>query len=395
MNLDVDGKGFTQKYINTSFAGDVYQLKYNGYNYTKIIVDGSFKQPIFKGKFYVNDPNLFMDFNGILDLSKKENIYDFHSKIDYANLVKLNFIKDSISVFKGDIVVKATGNSFDNLKGNLLLTNASYQNKKDLYFVDYLNINSSFDDSGERAIAINSPDAIEGSVVGKYKFNQLQKMVENSLGSFYSNYKPNKVLPNQYLKFDFDLHSKIIEIFNPDVSLAKNTKLKGNISSDSKNFKLDFSSPKVVAYDNTFDNIKVQVDNRNPLYNAYVQLDSIKTKHYKIRDFSMINTFSKDTLNFRTEFKGGKSGNDFYNLNFYHTINKDNKNVVGFNKSELQFKDYLWFLNEKENPENNKIVFDKKLSNFSFDNLTFTRQSKHQFYRFMARQEKQGFAAHI
>ena len=372
MNLDVEGKGFTKKNINTSFAGDIFQLKYNGYNYTKIIVDGSFKQPIFKWKFYINDPNLFMDFSGILDLSKKENIYDFHSKIDYANLVKLNFIKDSISVFRGDIVVKATGNSFDNLKGNLLLTNASYQNKKDMYFVDYLNVNSSFDASGERAITIDSPDAIEGSVVGKYKFNQLQKIVENSLGSFYSNYKPNKVLPNQYLKFDFDLNSKIIEIFNPDISLAKNTKLKGNISSDSKNFKLDFTSPKVVAYDNTFDNILVQVDNRNPLYNAYVQLDSIKTKHYKIRDFSMINTFSNDTLHFRTEFKGGKLGNDFYNLNFYHTINNENNNVVGFNKSELQFKDYLWFLNENENPDKSKIVFDKNLSNFSFNNLTLS-----------------------
>ena len=372
MNLDVEGKGFTKKYLNTSFAGDVFQLKYNGYNYTKIIVDGSFKQPIFKGEFNINDPNLFMDFSGILDLSKKENIYDFHSKIDYANLVKLNFIKDSISVFRGDIVVKATGNSFDNLKGNLLLTNASYQNKKDMYFVDYLNVNSSFDVSGERAITIDSPDAIEGSVVGKYKFNQLQKMAENSLGSFYSNYKPNKVLPNQYLKFDFDLNSKIIEIFNPDISLAKNTKLKGNISSDSKNFKLDFTSPKVVAYDNTFDNILVQLDNRNPLYNAYVQLDSIRTKDYKIRDFSMINTFSNDTLQFRTEFKGGKLGNDFYNLNFYHTINNDNNNVVGFNKSELQFKDYLWFLNENEDPDKSKIVFDKKLSNFSFNNLTLS-----------------------
>ncbi|WP_396141701.1 translocation/assembly module TamB domain-containing protein [Flavobacterium sp.] len=372
MNLDVEGKGFTKKNINTSFAGDIFQLKYNGYNYTKIIVDGSFKQPIFKGKFYINDPNLFMDFSGILDLSKKENIYDFHSKIDYANLVKLNFIKDSISVFRGDIVVKATGNSFDNLKGNLLLTNASYQNKKDMYFVDYLNVNSSFDASGERAITIDSPDAIEGSVVGKYKFNQLQKMAENSLGSFYSYYKPNKVLPNQYLKFDFDLNSKIIEIFNPDISLAKNTKLKGNISSDSKNFKLDFTSPKVVAYDNTFDNILVQLDNRNPLYNAYVQLDSIKTKHYKVRDFSMINTFSNDTLHFRTEFKGGKLGNDFYNLNFYHTINNENNNVVGFNKSELQFKDYLWFLNENENPDKSKIVFDKNISNFSFNNLTLS-----------------------
>ena len=369
LNVDADGKGFTQKYLNTSFSGDVFQLKYNGYNYTKMIVDGSFKQPIFKGKFFINDPNLFMDFNGVLDLSKKENVYDFHSKVDYANLKRLNFIQDSISVFKGDIVVKATGNSFDNLQGNLVLSNASYQNKKDVYFVDYLSVNSSFDTNGERAIIISSPDAIEGSVVGKYKFNQLQKMVENSLGTFYSNYQPNKVLPNQYLKFDFDLNSKLIEIVNPEISLANNTKLKGNISSESKNFKLDFSSPKIVAYDNTFDNILVQVDNKNPLYNAYVQLDSIKTKHYKVRDFSMINTFTNDTLNFRTEFRGGKQGNDFYNLNFYHTINDDNNNVVGFNKSELQFKEYLWFLNEQENSENNKIVFDKKMSNFSFQDL--------------------------
>jgi hypothetical protein len=369
LNLDVEGKGFTRKYLNTSFVGDVSQVKYNGYNYTKIIVDGSFKEPIFKGKFYVNDPNLFMDFNGTVDLSKKANIYDFHSKIDYANLAKLNFIQDSIAVFRGDIVVKANGNSFDNLQGDLLLTNASYQNTKDQYFLDTLTVTSNFDAAGERAITINSPEAIEGSVVGKYKFNQLQKMVENSLGSFYSNYKQNKVLPNQYLKFNFALHSKIIEIFNPEISLAPNTNLKGNIGSDTKNFNLSFDSPKVTAYNNTFDKVLIQIDNKNPLYNAYVQMDSIKTKHYKVRDFSMINTFANDTLHFRTEFKGGKQGNDFYNLNFYHTINNDNLNVIGFNKSELQFKDYLWFLNEQEDPENSKIVFDKKLSNFSFDNL--------------------------
>ncbi|NNT72314.1 translocation/assembly module TamB [Flavobacterium sp. IMCC34852] len=376
LDLDVDGKGFTQKYLNTSFVGDIFQVRYNGYDYSNIIVDGSFKQPMFKGKVIANDPNLFMDFNGTVDLSQREKIYDFHAKIDYANLVKLNFIKDSISVFKGDIVVKATGNSMDNLKGNLLLTNSSYQNKKDIYFLDYLEMNSNFDNTGERTITINSPDAIEGSVIGKYKFNQVQKMTENALGTFYSNYKPNKVLPNQYLKFNFAINSKVIEIFNPDITLAPNTVLKGNIGSDTKQFALNFNSPKVSAYNNTFDNILVQVDNQNPLYNAYVQMDSIKTKHYKIRDFSMINTFSKDTLRFRTEFRGGKNGLDFYNLNLYHTINKDNNNVVGFDKSELQFKDYLWYLNEKEEAESNQIVFDKKLKNFAFEDLVLSHENQ-------------------
>lgn len=376
LNLDVDGEGFTQKFLNTTLIGDIYRLKYNGYNYSKIIVDGSFKYPIYKGKVFVNDPNLFMDFSGILDLTQKENIYDFHAKIDYANLNQLKFITDSISVFKGDIVIKAKGNSVDNLKGDFWLTNASYQNTKDLYFVDYLNINSAFDDYGERSIVFTSEDAIKGSVVGKYKFNQIQKMAENCLGSFYANYRPHKVLPNQYLKFNFTFNSKLIEIFNPNISLSNSTTLKGNISSESKNFKLDLTSPEIVAYNNTFDNLLLKIDNRNPLYSSYIQLDSIKTKRYKISDFSMINAFAKDTLQFRAEFKGGKKGTDFYNLNFYHTINKENKNVVGFKKSELQFKNRLWYLNENENKENNKVVFDKKMNGFSFENLILSHENE-------------------
>jgi len=50
--------------------------------------------------------NLFMDFDGLVNLGKKEVDYDFHAKIDYANLAKLNLIKtDSLSVFKGDISI--------------------------------------------------------------------------------------------------------------------------------------------------------------------------------------------------------------------------------------------------------------------------------------------------
>ena len=51
-----------------------------------------------------------------------------------------------------------------------------------------------------------------------------------------------------------------------------------------------------MASDNTLDNVRVNVDNKNPLYNAYVEMDSIKSKYYKIRDFSLINVTMKDTI---------------------------------------------------------------------------------------------------
>ena len=85
------------------------------------------------------------DFDGAVNFSKKEYAYDFHTKIDYADLRKLNFVKDSVSIFKGDVVMKISGNSLDDMQGNIYINQTSYQNKKDTYFFDDFTISSTFD----------------------------------------------------------------------------------------------------------------------------------------------------------------------------------------------------------------------------------------------------------
>ncbi|MFE3847714.1 translocation/assembly module TamB domain-containing protein [Flavobacterium sp. LB3P45] len=374
-DLDVDGKGFKEKYLDTSIKGDVSQIDYNNYTYNNVVVNGNFKMPNYKGQLSVNDPNLSMTFDGLLDLSKKDSRYDFHINVENADLHKLNFVKDSISIFKGDVVVQASGNTIENLQGDLYINKTSYQNVKGTYNFDDFAIKSSFDPNRVRTIVVNSPDVMEGEIVGKYEFSQLKNMITNSLGSLYTNYKPNKVKKGQFLKFDFTIYNKIIEIFYPEISIGPNTIVKGNINSDNQEFKLNFNSPQIKASENTFDNIRISVDNKNPLYNAYIELDSIKTKYYKVRDFSLINVTMKDTLFFRSEFKGGNQGEDYFNLNLYHTINKNNKNVVGISKSEVKFKDYLWFLNEQESPDN-QIVFDKAFKNFNIDNIILSHENQ-------------------
>ena len=375
LDLDVDGKGFTEKYLKTKFNGNISNFRYNNYTYTNVVVNGDFVKPIFNGKVSINDPNLIMNFEGVIDLSKKSNHYDFDTKIDYANLKKLNFVADTISNFKGNINMNVSGNSLDNLVGNVNFTNTSYQNKKETYHFDDFILKSEFDQNKERTISLNAPDVIEGKVVGKFQFNQLRKMLENAAGSLYANYRPNKIIKGQYLKFDFKIYNKIIEIFYPGIAIGNNTIFHGNIDSDKQEFKFNFSAPSVTAYNNSFDNIKILIDNKNPLYNAYIQLDSIKTKYYKVRDFSLINVTQKDTLFVRTEFKGGNNGEDFYNLNLFHTIDKDNKNVVGIKKSEINFKNNLWYINQKEN-SSNKIVFDKTLKNFDIDAIVMSHENE-------------------
>ena len=375
LNIDVDGKGFKREFLNTAIIGDISQIEYKNYNYTNIVVNGTLKSPNYKGQIAINDPNLTMTFDGLLDLSKKDSRYDFHINVENADLNKLKLVKDPTSFFKGDVVVQASGNNIENFQGNVYINKTSYQNSKGIYNFDDFTIVSSFDSNRVRTITVNSPDIVEGEIVGKYEFNQLENLVKNSLGSLYTNFKPSAVKKGQFLKFNFSIYNKIIEIFYPDIVIGSNTIVKGNINSDNQEFKLDFNSPQIIAANTTFDNIRVSVDNKNPLYNAYIELDSIKTKYYKIRDFSVINVTMKDTLFFRSEFKGGSKGEDYYNLNLYHTINKDNNNVVGISKSEVKFKDYLWFLNENDAPDN-QIVFDKSFKTFDIDNIIMSHENQ-------------------
>jgi hypothetical protein len=48
MNIDVEGRGFTEKFLNTALKG-VTKIDFNNYTYTNIVVNGNFKAPNYKG----------------------------------------------------------------------------------------------------------------------------------------------------------------------------------------------------------------------------------------------------------------------------------------------------------------------------------------------------------
>ncbi|WP_262410780.1 translocation/assembly module TamB domain-containing protein [Flavobacterium johnsoniae] len=375
LNLDVDGVGFTEKYLNTIVKGDINKLDYNKYRYSNIVVNGNFKLPYYKGQLSINDPNLNLTFDGLVDLSKRESRYDFHINVENSDLQKLRFINDSISHFKGDAVVQVSGNSIENLQGNIIIKDAEYQNPEATYVFDDVTISSNFDADRLRTITINSADIVEGRIVGKFQFAQLDKLVMNSVGSLYTNYKPYKVKKGQFLRFNFHVYNKVVEMLYPELKIDSSTVVRGKIDADLQEFKFGFRSKQITAAKNTFDNIRISIDNKNPLYNAFVELDSIKTPYYKIRDFNLINVTSKDTLFVRSEFKGGDKGQDYFNLDLYHTIDKKKNNIVGIKKSEMKFKDYLWYLNE-DAAKDNQIVFDQYFKNFTIDNIVLSHENQ-------------------
>jgi hypothetical protein len=275
-NLFVDGKGFTAENLDTQVRGRISKIGYNNYTYSDILVRGNVKNKVFNGSLVSNDPNLKMEFTGLVDISTVRNNYDFEASVEYADLHRLNFVsRDSISIFKGDVIMNMEGNDIDNVTGNILLLNTTYQNPQDLYYFDDLSIKSSFNEEGIRTIAVESPDVINGEITGNFKISEIDALVENSIGSIYTNYRPNTITSDQFIEFNFDIYNKIVEVFYPEVTLAPNTFIRGRVESDESEFRLTFRSPKIEAFGNMLKDINIQVDNTNPIYNTYVEADSV------------------------------------------------------------------------------------------------------------------------
>jgi len=375
MKAEIDGEGFTLENLNTSINGVVSKHQYKNYTYSNISLNGIVKNKHFNGEMEVNDDNIKLNFNGLADLSSEIYKFDFKTTVDYCDLFKLNLFKrDSISNLKGRIEINLTGNSLDNISGAISFKNSLYINEKDNYFFNDFAIESTFKDS-IRTITINSPEIVEGEIKGKFKFSELGKLFQNSIGSNYINYKPYKVGANQYLSFSLEVYNKIIEVFLPEVILSANTFIRGNLDSDKSLFKLNIKSPKIIAFSNTIDSLNLQVDNKNPLFNTQLIVNKISSKMYEISDMHLVNKTLNDTLYFGTNFKGGKNKSEQFDFAFYHTFNENNKSVIGIQKSNVQFKGNKWTINPKNDAEN-KLIIDSKAKTYTFSPFLVTSNTQ-------------------
>ncbi len=377
LDFNVEGQGFVQETLNTEVIGEVYSVNFNNYDYSNIKVSGILKEQLFDGTLLSNDENLKFSFKGLADFGEDRNDFNFIASVDYADLNKLNFINDSISIFKGNVNMNITGNTLDNLVGDVNFTKTVFQNQNDTYYFEDFKVSSKFESDTTRVIDINSPDIITGYMKGNFRVKELGRLVQNSLGSIYTNYRPFTISEGQTLAFNFKIYNKIVDVFFPEVRFDPNTFIRGNIVADDGDFKLNFKSPSIVAYGNEADSIDVKIDNKNPLFNTFVSVGDLRTSYYDVQDFKLINTTLKDTLFFRTEFKGGSNFNDSYNLNFYHTFNKENKSVIGLKTSDVSFKGNTWVLN-KEGNDKNKVIINRTLDSINIEEIVMNNSEEEQ-----------------
>ncbi|MGO2102719.1 MAG: translocation/assembly module TamB domain-containing protein [Psychroflexus halocasei] len=371
----VNGKGFTQESLNTRVNAKISSININKYEYQDIEVSGNLKAPIFDGQIISHDDNFEFDFNGVIDASKELNSYNFDLDIKKAQLNEINIVdRSEKSKFSGKIQVDLKGNTIDEAVGSLRFIDFVYQEEAESFKFDILNLRS-INENNKKIITVKSPDIIDGKMSGEFRITSLPQLFGDAIQNLYfreDDYNQNNY---QYVDFNFKIYNKVVEVFFPDIRLSADTYLNGSLVANQNEFKLNFKTPLLEAFGNRLENVNLQIDNKNPLYNSFVKVDSLSTSVYNISDFSMINVTLNDTLYMRSEFRGGQNNKDKFNLSLYQTLTKDNKSVFGFKRSSLKFKDKLWWIN-KDNNKNNRVLVERGFQNFEFDSISMINENQ-------------------
>ncbi len=362
-DLTVQGKGLELKKVDATFQGDIQGLVLNGYNFTNINADGTFRHKSFAGDFIIDDPNVSVDFTGSIDFTKPLPILYFDSQIFHLNLKAINILPDyNYSSVSGNINVKSEGLEFDKFVGEIILEDITYCAQERDYEISHLSLIS--ERNGEPTITLNSSVAfaeIKGDFDVKEIGESMTEIASKIIPTFDAPHRKHRTQ-----NFVMNLHildfTQISEIFIPELVVAPNTMIKLVVDEPESYFESIVVSDKIKFEDNSIESLVLDI--RRPDESFYVTVTSDKLSIGEDIQFPSLAIDARtesDTLYTSVVWGAGSSGHSG-DINGALAIRDYNRYDFLFGKSSFTLKDQNWSFKQLS-----KISMDS--SDFKIQNL--------------------------
>ncbi|MFR9166434.1 MAG: translocation/assembly module TamB domain-containing protein [Dysgonomonas sp.] len=254
-NKDLDKLSFDllidlEKRIGRKMTGDVKghvsRLDYKQYSYKNIDVNGKYNGMRIEGEALIDDENVFLDINGIFDLSKEKPELDFNARLKNFQPGKLNLSeKYKNSYLSLNVDANFSGKTIDDMQGYLSVDSISFYRDGTHLFLDKFYVEAG-GVSPDRMLIVKS-DIINGEVRGEYSFTTIAASLKRTFNGY---------LPS------------VVNIENPEKLKVKDSDLTlnftvKNTSVLSQVLSLPFvvySDAKIIGfYNNLFDRFRLEV----------------------------------------------------------------------------------------------------------------------------------------
>ncbi len=250
-NGQIDGSYNPDKRsFSANIDGLIDSLLYRDYQYKNIILDGLVDDQKFEGNLSIDDENLNGNFVGKVDFNQEFPVFDFELLLNKANLVVLNIDRThKESNLAIDLKANFTGNTIDNINGNIWFEEGIYSNENNSFVLNSLNL-STFDDSLKNLQL--SSDFLDVSVSGRYSFRSIKQSFENLIYQYIpaSGIEFAPTLGENKFNFDLDIKNAepITQTFLPSLSLSP-AQIIGSYDEANNNLDL-YSDVSVIKYNN-------------------------------------------------------------------------------------------------------------------------------------------------
>lgn len=372
LDLQVKGEGLDIETLNADVEGEISSFQFKDHRLEDIKINGLFQERQFTGDVSVNDPLIKADFQGHINFDTLVPAFDFNLKLAESHLALLGIMPiDSSAVLTSDINLNFSGNTFDNIRGDIQLDSTLLLYKGEQYLMQAFKVETTSDFGNKRTIDLRS-DFVDGEVDGEFQLSELR----NTLNSFLSHYIPNvfssdhdsakQSVTNMNWDFRFKNFSHILPLFNAKIKIAEDGRLLGhfNTKENKLNAKLNLQN---AFYQNVkFDNLQLEVYNRDAALHTDLDLGSLVFKEEKENDtlqlsidnFSFTSQAYSDSVRFdldwNNNFKAIKNKGD---INGYVSLSQDSLFDLKFNKADLIINDSNWIIH----PENRFQIGNQQL----------------------------------
>lgn len=364
--LYIKGKGTQLKDLKEELNGQVAYLDFNGYRYQNIKIDGTFEKKFFDGKLNINDKNIQLNFDGNVNLNPQLPVFNFNATIKNAKLKPLKLYKDSLEI-DATLSSNFTGNSLNNIEGNLLVEQIKLSNSKKNYHIKSLQLNAN-NLGVNRSLTIKS-DVLDASIKGQYDLNSIvsyykaiAKTYLPSLSTAIIKYKPQI--------FDFNLKIKNFEpiaaLFIPGLKIDNQAILVGSFDSRNQKAILNGSVNKLSYQGIIVNNIIIDENTTAKQLTAIVTADRIDLNDsLYIKNVNISNLIRNDSLTLNIKLSNADDVNQL-DLNGLVEFAVAETAKISILPSSLKINDENWEIQEKASISLNNGK--TSIGNFSLSN---------------------------
>lgn len=375
-DLQVNGEGLDLETLNANVEGEINRFQFKDRRLDDIAINGLFQERQFTGDFSINDELIRADFQGHINFDTLVPLFDFNLNLAETHLALLGLLPiDSSAVLTSKIKLNFSGNTLDNIRGDIQLDSTVFFYKNEQYLMQAFKMETASDFGKNRTINIRS-DFIDGKVDGEFQLSELKNTANLFLGNYLPNLFPDTdILSKQStnnIEWDirFKNFSHILPLLHPQLQISEDGQWLGSFDFERNALSSQVELRNAVYHGVKFNDLLLEIYNDKQSLHTDLAINSVvfkeeaenDTLQLSIDNFRFSSLVYTDSIHFdfgwNNEFKPIKNTAE---LKGYMSLSEKDLVDLKFNKADLMINDTNWVIH----PENrfrigeNQLLFEK------------------------------------